>query len=179
MRHAARHAPPSTSASGTRRATYLYDVVDGENGDDHRLPAQPGLRISLPHPVLDEARWAPCWRWCGEAAHAGRPALALARSSRLQAALLWRPARARCRVSPGHRLGLADRALHRCVAEGPSDDSAGARGFLEALLPHLDHACVGSISEIFDAEAPFTPRGCIAQAWSVAEALRCWVKTAA
>ena len=36
---------------------------------------------------------------------------------------------------------------------------------------------VGSISEIFDAEPPFTPRGCIAQARSVAEALRCWVKT--
>ena len=39
-------------------------------------------------------------------------------------------------------------------------------------------ACVGSISEVFDAEPPFTPRGCIAQAWSVAEVLRCWVKTA-
>ena len=39
-------------------------------------------------------------------------------------------------------------------------------------------ACIGSISEIFDAEEPFTPRGCIAQAWSVAEVLRCWVKTA-
>jgi glycogen debranching enzyme len=34
------------------------------------------------------------------------------------------------------------------------------------------------ISEIFDAEAPFVPRGCIAQAWSVVELLRCWVKTA-
>ena len=35
---------------------------------------------------------------------------------------------------------------------------------------------VASISEVFDAEAPFKPRGCIAQAWSVAEVLRCWVK---
>jgi glycogen debranching enzyme len=35
---------------------------------------------------------------------------------------------------------------------------------------------VGSISEIFDAEEPHTPRGCIAQAWSVAEVLRCWAK---
>jgi glycogen debranching enzyme len=58
------------------------------------------------------------------------------------------------------------------------DNRAGARRCVEAVLPHLDHACVGSISEIFDAEAPFTPRGCIAQAWSVAEALRCWVQTA-
>jgi glycogen debranching enzyme len=57
------------------------------------------------------------------------------------------------------------------------EDKAGARKLVEALLPHLDQACVGSISEIFDAEAPFSPRGCIAQAWSVAEVLRCWVKT--
>ena len=36
----------------------------------------------------------------------------------------------------------------------------------------MGEACVGSISEIFDAEAPYSPRGCIAQAWSVAEVLR-------
>ena len=47
----------------------------------------------------------------------------------------------------------------------------------ESFIPHLDQGCVGSINEIFDAEPPFTPRGCIAQAWSVAEVLRCWVKT--
>ena len=35
-----------------------------------------------------------------------------------------------------------------------------------------NEACVGSISEIFDAEPPYTPRGCIAQAWSVAELAR-------
>src|SRR5882757_8524326 len=55
---------------------------------------------------------------------------------------------------------------------------AGARECLDKLLVNLDYACVGSLSEIFDAEWPYTPRGCIAQAWSVAEALRCWAKTA-
>jgi glycogen debranching enzyme len=35
---------------------------------------------------------------------------------------------------------------------------------------------VGQISEVFDAEAPFLPRGCVAQAWSVAEVLRSWRK---
>jgi len=45
-------------------------------------------------------------------------------------------------------------------------------------VPHLNEACIGSISEIFDAESPFTPRGCIAQAWSVAEVLRCFALTA-
>jgi glycogen debranching enzyme len=57
------------------------------------------------------------------------------------------------------------------------DDYAGARRFLHGFEAHLSEACIGSISEIFDAEEPFTPRGCVAQAWSVAEVLRCWVKT--
>ena len=53
-----------------------------------------------------------------------------------------------------------------------------AHHFLEGFPRHLDEDCLGTISEIFDAEPPFTPRGCVAQAWSVAEVLRCWVKTA-
>jgi glycogen debranching enzyme len=47
---------------------------------------------------------------------------------------------------------------------------------LEGIVSHLREACVGSISEIFDAEAPYLPRGCISQAWSVAEVLRAWLK---
>jgi glycogen debranching enzyme len=51
---------------------------------------------------------------------------------------------------------------------------------IDPLLAHVvDSGCVGSISEIFDAEAPFTPRGCCAQAWSVAEVARLVVKLAA
>ena len=52
-----------------------------------------------------------------------------------------------------------------------------ARRFLQGFVEHLGEACIGSISEVFDAEEPFTPRGCVAQAWSVAEVLRCWAKT--
>ena len=48
-----------------------------------------------------------------------------------------------------------------------------ARGFLRAFREHLTEAGVGQVSEIFDGDAPHTPRGCIAQAWSVAELLRC------
>jgi glycogen debranching enzyme len=58
------------------------------------------------------------------------------------------------------------------------DDAAAARNLLDGFIPHLSEAGLGSISEIFDAEPPYTPRGCISQAWSVAEFLRCWVKTA-
>ena len=53
-----------------------------------------------------------------------------------------------------------------------------ARELLHGLVAHLGQACVGSISEIFDAKAPFSPRGCIAQAWGVAELLRAWRLTA-
>jgi glycogen debranching enzyme len=52
-----------------------------------------------------------------------------------------------------------------------------AHRMLEGFAAHLGEAGIGSISEVFDADAPFTPRGCIAQAWSVAEVLRACVKT--
>jgi glycogen debranching enzyme len=42
------------------------------------------------------------------------------------------------------------------------------------MLQHLNGHCIGSLSEIFDGDPPFTPRGCIAQAWTVAEVLRVW-----
>ena len=54
-----------------------------------------------------------------------------------------------------------------------STDTAGALRFLDGFKPHLAEACIGTISEIFDAEPPYHPRGCAAQAWSVAEVLRC------
>ena len=47
-----------------------------------------------------------------------------------------------------------------------------ARSFLDGIDAHLKEACLGQVSEIFDAEAPHIPRGCYAQAWSVAEPLR-------
>ncbi|MEY4518627.1 MAG: hypothetical protein RLZZ499_1226, partial [Cyanobacteriota bacterium] len=52
-----------------------------------------------------------------------------------------------------------------------------ARSFIEPMADHLNTAGVGSISEIFDGDVPFTPRGCFAQAWSVAEVLRTWLLT--
>jgi glycogen debranching enzyme len=58
------------------------------------------------------------------------------------------------------------------------DDRAGARRYLQGCVGALGAFGLGTIGEIFDAQEPYTPRGCIAQAWSVAEVLRCWVKTA-
>ena len=56
-------------------------------------------------------------------------------------------------------------------------DKTAARSYLTSLIHHLNDHGLGSISEIFDGDAPFTPRGCIAQAWSVAELLRTWLET--
>lgn len=53
-------------------------------------------------------------------------------------------------------------------------DVAIARRFLEPLFDHLYSGCVGSMSEIFDGDPPFKPRGAIAQAWTIAEVLRVW-----
>jgi predicted glycogen debranching enzyme len=54
-----------------------------------------------------------------------------------------------------------------------------ARAWLQGIAGHLRHACVGSVSEIFDGDAPHRPEGCFAQAWSVAEVLRAWVEIGA
>jgi glycogen debranching enzyme len=59
------------------------------------------------------------------------------------------------------------------VRGGGADVRAEARRrFFQPLLEHLSEAGVGHISEIANAEAPHTPRGCPFQAWSVGEALR-------
>ena len=50
------------------------------------------------------------------------------------------------------------------------------RALLDGFAAHLNEAGLGTVSEIFDAEPPFAPRGCIAQAWSVGELLRAGVE---
>lgn len=62
------------------------------------------------------------------------------------------------------------------VNRGSSQARAQARQWLAPLLAHLDEAGLGSISEIFDGNPPHAPRGCYAQAWSVAEVLRVLVE---
>ncbi len=56
-------------------------------------------------------------------------------------------------------------------------DSQAARSFLEPLGKQIQSHGLGTLSEIFDGDAPFTPRGCIAQAWTVGEVLRTWRAT--
>ena len=51
-----------------------------------------------------------------------------------------------------------------------------AAEWLKNFSDHLNEACLGQVSEIFDGDAPHAPRGCVAQAWSVAELLRAVVE---
>jgi predicted glycogen debranching enzyme len=53
-------------------------------------------------------------------------------------------------------------------------DPGAAASFLEPMLRNIDVAGLGTLGEIFDGDPPFSPRGCIAQAWTVAETLRAW-----
>ena len=157
---------------------YLYDVVDGEAGDDTACRPNQIFAISLDHPVLDADHW--------------RPVFGVVRE-RLLTPLGLRS------LSPGHRdykaqyygdLRARDAAYHQGTVwgwlAGPfvdawlkvfPDDKAGARRCLDGFEAHLNEAGVGTLSEIFDAEQPYTPRGCIAQAWTVAEVLRGWLLT--
>ncbi|MBV9671022.1 MAG: hypothetical protein JOZ43_08715, partial [Acidobacteriales bacterium] len=64
-----------------------------------------------------------------------------------------------------------------CFLRLRPDDKLEARGYLRGLVDHLSDDCIGSVSEIFDAEPPYRPRGCCAQAWGVAELLRCLALT--
>ncbi|HVG28991.1 MAG TPA: amylo-alpha-1,6-glucosidase [Pyrinomonadaceae bacterium] len=59
------------------------------------------------------------------------------------------------------------------VNDRSPESVAAARGWLRTFRAHLRDAGLGQISEIFDGDAPHAPRGCVAQAWSVAEILRC------
>ncbi len=111
----------STSASGTPAGGYLYDVVDGENGDDPSLRPNQIFAISLPHPVLDRHRWQPVLTQVVERllTPVGLRSLAPGHPD-YKATVRRRPARPRRRLSSGNGLGLADRSLHRRLAQGPS-----------------------------------------------------------
>jgi predicted glycogen debranching enzyme len=158
---------------------YLFDVVDGENGDDPSCRPNQVFAISLDHPVLERDRW--------------QPVLEVVRTKLLTPVGLRSLAPDNPEYKPryyGDRRSR-DAAYHQGTVWpwliGPfidawlkvyPDQVRLCRDFLKGLEEHMSEACIGSISEIFDADSPYTPRGCVAQAWSVAEALRCWVKTA-
>lgn len=153
---------------------YLYDVIEGENGHDSALRPNQLLAISLAHPVLSQDYWKPVF----EAVQND----------------LYTPVGLRT-LSPQHPdykatydgdLWARDAAYHQGSVWpwllGPyidvwlkiyPGDYEGAYAKLTGLQSHLNSYCMGTIGEIFDATPPYNARGCFAQAWSVAEILRC------
>ncbi len=106
--------------------------------------------------------------------HLLRIALARTGRARLLRGMPRRCPNPRRRLSPGHGLGLAARALGRLAHFRVHGDADAAQRFLEPIGDHFLDAGLGQISEIFDGEPPHTPRGCPAQAWSVACILEAW-----
>jgi predicted glycogen debranching enzyme len=156
---------------------YLFDVIDGEQGDDARCRPNQVFSISLAHPVLEHAHW--------------RAVIDCVRRVLLTPYGL----RTLSPDDPDYKrnyhgdLRTRDAAYHQgtvwpwlighftdaCLRL--DCDASALRPLLHGFHDHLRDSGVGSISEIFDAEPPFVPRGCIAQAWSVAEVLRAWLAT--
>jgi predicted glycogen debranching enzyme len=158
-------------------ANCLFDIVDGERGNDSALRPNQVLAISLTHPVLEKDRWEPVMNTVRRelltpvglrSLAAGQPDF----KSKYFGDLRSRDAAYHQGTVWAWLIGPFIDAWLRVYPQ----EREAAQEFLEGFIPHLNEGCVGSINEIFDAESPFLPRGCIAQAWSVAEVLRCLVK---
>ena len=153
---------------------YLYDVLDGPKGHDPALRPNQIFAVSLAHSPLGEAQKRAVVDACARhllTSHGLRSLAAEApgfvgqyggdrktRDAAYHQGTVW-----------GWLIGPFVQAHLRVYR-----DPATSRAFLRPLLQHLEAHGLGSISEIFDGNAPFAPRGCIAQAWSVAEVLRAW-----
>jgi predicted glycogen debranching enzyme len=153
---------------------YLYDVIDGEGGADASLRPNQILALSFNRQLLDEQRARSVVDVCARELLTPVGLRSLAPTDpryigRYEGNVYARDAAYHQGTVWSWLLGpfaLAHYRVHKDVAH--------ARALLTGLKAHLDEACLGTISEIFDGEAPHVPRGCFAQAWSVGETLRAW-----
>lgn len=157
---------------------YLYDVIDapGEPSLDASLRPNQLIALSLPYKLLDDAHsrlvLGACERelltsYGMRTLDAANPHYAGAyggnqwqRDGAYHQGTVW-----------PWLLGVFARAHFALYA-----DASRAASYLAPIEQHLTDACIGQISEIFDAQAPHLPQGCFAQAWSVAETLRSWLE---
>jgi predicted glycogen debranching enzyme len=153
---------------------YLADVVDGPDGDDWTLRPNQVFALSLPHPMLegDEARTV-----------LDAVSRSLLTSYGLRSLTPLDPA---YRGTYGGDQVLRDGSYHQGPVWswllGPyaeagyqlTGDRNAALTVLRPIGDHLRDAGLGSVSEILEGEPPHLPKGCVAQAWGVAETLRIW-----
>ncbi|MDE2451907.1 MAG: glycogen debranching protein, partial [Gammaproteobacteria bacterium] len=160
---------------------YLYDVIDGPDGvTDGGRQVDPSVRpnqifaVSLGSELLDAARARAVVEVCARELLTPVGLRSLSpRDSRYAPRYSGDP---RARDGAYHQgtvwswlLGPFALAHHRVYG-----NAQHALALLEGLASHLDESCSGTISEIMDGSAPHAPRGCFAQAWSVAETLRAY-----
>jgi predicted glycogen debranching enzyme len=155
----------------------LFDVIDVNGGTERDAAMRPNqiLAVALPYCTLTDEQMRAVVECC---------ARELLTSHGLRSLALEDPA-----YLGGYSGGPAERdaAYHQGTVWswllGPFarahfrvyGDARLAQTFLAPIAQHVNSACVGSVSEIFDGDAPHTARGCFAQAWSVAEILRSWI----
>jgi predicted glycogen debranching enzyme len=160
---------------------YCYDVLDGPEGNDASLRPNQIFAVSLgandPLPLLTPKQQRAVVDVCGRMLLTSHGLRSLS------------PDHPQYQGHYGGNQMQRDGAYHQGTVWGwllgafamahlkVYGNPAQARQFLEPMANHLYAHGLGSLSEIFEGEAPMAPRGCIAQAWTVAEVLRAWVVT--
>ena len=156
----------------------LFDVVDGDEPDDHIRPNQI-YAVSLPFSLLPEEQEKSVVALVEKELFVGYGLRSLAPDHPdyhgiYCGALAKRDAAYHQGTAWGFLLGGFFSAYMK-VNHHSSSAAENVVRMLEPVRKHLtDSGCIGSISEIFDGDAPHNPRGCYAQAWSVGEVLRCY-----
>jgi predicted glycogen debranching enzyme len=151
---------------------YLYDVIDENNQSDITLRPNQLFAISLPYPLVEEAKAAAVLQVVEDKLYIPVGLRSLPKEDSHYISVYGGDA--------WHR----DAAYHQGTVWswllGPyldalirvNDFRSKAKKVIDDFAYHLNEGCIGSVSEIFDANAPHHPRGCVAQAWGVAELLR-------
>lgn len=157
----------------------LYDVIDGDP-DDHLRPNQI-YAVSLPFTMLSKEQEALIVEFVERELYVGCGLRSLSTNHPdyhgiYCGALEKRDAAYHQGTAWGFLLGGFITAYLK-VHNHSKESVAAALKMLEPVKAHLtDNGAIGSISEIFDGDAPHNPRGCYAQAWSVGETLRCYAQ---
>jgi predicted glycogen debranching enzyme len=164
---------------------YCYDVLDSPDGNDAALRPNQLFAVSLPNGRA--THWPGLFEQSQQRQIVDRCAQTLLTSYGLRSLSPNHP------QYQGHYGGnqlQRDGAYHQGTTWGwligpfvqahlrAYQNPAQARQFLQPMADQLYTHGLGSLSEIFDGDAPIAPRGCIAQAWTVAEVLRVWYETA-
>jgi predicted glycogen debranching enzyme len=155
---------------------FCYDVIDGPDGNDSSLRPNQIIAVSLSHSPLTEEQQQKVVEVCSRKLltsyglrslspdHPDYKGTSMGNQSERDGAYhqgtVW-----------GWLLGRFALA-HLKVYKNPGR----AIEYLEPLLQNLNTHGIGNLNEIFDGDAPHNPKGCIAQAWTVAETLRAYVE---